>query len=1417
MAQEGKSGDMNSTSRSEVEVSVVMVEGVISSVTVKEPSKALPAPVAAAQTEPVVRTEQGPMTRYYHMYKTWAGCSMATCDKLGIRMDVLQRAVTAILDKTPIVWTKLSDVYLTNGVVLELRTWVKRWYYYHATMTSDLILALFDVGIDETDMPGLRRKVERLVEEDRRLKKNKRASGVEMLRVFLETPFQWKGRRSEREVRGEEREEGEGEQEGRETEELEGMEIEEEEGENEGQEEERRDTRDEGRTEMRGKRKRGTREGQSQDGRREEDRKRRTRREGGGGGASISEPEGVRFENQLPDDLEGALLAIQRLRRELDDVRSKYKSEVGRCQNLQTQQESVERKLQFQMNLSAKLIADCKKSDRDVRKYRQRSTIRQKEVDVLKQNLKELKKKLRKCEQTLLASTTTRKTSDDTSDSDAESVCEYKEALEKCKGDLQDARMTLDSTKKKLEDEIKTKLVEAKKCEQKLEEAKKFEQARAKLESKISTLRKKIKNYQRRERYTIQNKDKMKEKMAQESKKHSAKVVSLRTEVKKLREELKEAQSLIEPDPEKVDVSFKQQSIYNSNVRGVYQDLLTNHGVSSRNCEGVVRTVLGGLTDINMKKVQLPKKTTAASMFYEGRKMTQIQVARALQEEGNTTLSSDGTTKFGHHYAAFDIYKESDGGSSSMMIGMRESVSGTAQTTLDTLLGLLHEITDMPGSTQTVNKIIANIKNTMSDRHVAEKKFNKLLKDYRQDLLPEIVDGWGEMNDAEKEQFTSMNNFFCGLHYLVGLADYASKTIKAWEEMIFGNDRVGAESLGGMHVERGECGTVRLVRTVCKSVQDRGCARSGKPVEFRTFLKSKGIEHVPLAPFKGNRFNILFLNGGGVFFLRSELKEFCEEQVEDHLKAVGADLRVSQYLAAARALGLIDKLVTAPLWRVINESSHIAEMNQQYANLHTCFVRWADDASQFMRGDDVLFEGKHNPDDPVFKSLVTPNAELDQMTKQVLELVFLTFCQVTENMLQDHLGSGEHAKMGEEQVRATQSVPRTNVGVERDFSMLDRLIHLKPSASMLVYESIIMGVKNKTSEWRKGLSVTDREELMEYARRSVTAQKEEYAKRAKHLWKERIEKRRSMQKAKEHVVTKCVKSEKVYADAMAKCGGIWLSEHEVHEKMRGACEEECVEMLQAQLEARRHLFQEKNVNGRLNLSEKGRKKGVKELKESVLQIIQEANKRGKRVEDEQEDDYAYACASDDKIGEYKSMVEEKRKKTPQKTTQSRRKKTTQSPGKKKQPKGNVTNEIKYENLVGKIVDHLTTLDNGDEGLYRATVISRCRKGLRFIYDREPEDTYDYTRAEIEEDLRNGDLKLTQLVIGDIIGRHIMHRFEVENDVVWCKGVISSATEGQECLVTYEEVDDDEDELESSWEGPLLEEYANNDVRFLQPE
>ena len=54
----------------------------------------------------------------------------------------------------------------------------------------------------------------------------------------------------------------------------------------------------------------------------------------------------------------------------------------------------------------------------------------------------------------------------------------------------------------------------------------------------------------------------------------------------------------------------------------------------------------------------------------------------------------------------------------------------------------------------------------MSDRHAAEKLFKELLSEYRVGILPDVVEGWSIMNDTEREQFTRMNNFFCGLQFV---------------------------------------------------------------------------------------------------------------------------------------------------------------------------------------------------------------------------------------------------------------------------------------------------------------------------------------------------------------------------------------------------------------------------------------------------------------------------------------------------------------------------------------------------------------------------------------------------------------------------------------------------------------------------
>ena len=96
-----------------------------------------------------------------------------------------------------------------------------------------------------------------------------------------------------------------------------------------------------------------------------------------------------------------------------------------------------------------------------------------------------------------------------------------------------------------------------------------------------------------------------------------------------------------------------------------------------------------------------------------------------------------------------------------------------------------------------------------------------------------------------------MNNFFCGLHYLVGLADTAEATLKLWESIE--GETPGTSS-----------GTQRLIRTACKAFHSRGCEKSGCSVHFRTYLRSQGVSKIPMADFRGNRFNIIFYDGAEI-------------------------------------------------------------------------------------------------------------------------------------------------------------------------------------------------------------------------------------------------------------------------------------------------------------------------------------------------------------------------------------------------------------------------------------------------------------------------------------------------------------------------------------------------------------------------
>ena len=132
-----------------------------------------------------------------------------------------------------------------------------------------------------------------------------------------------------------------------------------------------------------------------------------------------------------------------------------------------------------------------------------------------------------------------------------------------------------------------------------------------------------------------------------------------------------------------------------------------------------------------------------------------------------------------------------------------------------------------------------------------------------------------------------------------------------------GMRRVGAKSLPGIW-DRSESGTIRLVLNICRAFHKHGSEQVGCPVPFLAHTQSVGFSGLPLATFKGNKFNIVFHNVAGVYFLREPITFFLKNVYGTNNKTTTASCvgrcfctRVSSRLLCSRSC---DKLITGPLW-----------------------------------------------------------------------------------------------------------------------------------------------------------------------------------------------------------------------------------------------------------------------------------------------------------------------------------------------------------------------------------------------------------------------------------------------------------------------------------------------------------------------
>ena len=163
----------------------------------------------------------------------------------------------------------------------------------------------------------------------------------------------------------------------------------------------------------------------------------------------------------------------------------------------------------------------------------------------------------------------------------------------------------------------------------------------------------------------------------------------------------------------------------------------------------------------------------------------------------------------------------------------------------------------------------------MSDRAATEVKWHKMLEEYRATFLPEMKNNWSELSEVERTGLSKMNNFYCGLHTYVQVAEVAGAALLTLEP--------AKQKLGYIRiVYSSEPGPIRLIRTCAKSFARGGDAKNGVHDKFNVYqplrkkLNEAGMLSIPIVPFRGNRFNIIFFNGGFSYFLHEEMREYIE-------------------------------------------------------------------------------------------------------------------------------------------------------------------------------------------------------------------------------------------------------------------------------------------------------------------------------------------------------------------------------------------------------------------------------------------------------------------------------------------------------------------------------------------------------------
>ena len=396
-----------------------------------------------------------------------------------------------------------------------------------------------------------------------------------------------------------------------------------------------------------------------------------------------------------------------------------------------------------------------------------------------------------------------------------------------------------------------------------------------------------------------------------------------------------------------------------------------------------------------------------------------MQIREELPTKENLTLATDEASHYGRKYATFNITGPD---SKLYVLGLRDLLTKGGKDTLDVFKDILYDLDKVyykPEIGDVSQDILFQVRNVMSDKASSEKKFRELLEGYRREVLPKVKSDWNELAGEVQEKIAKMHFFYCVMHVLVHFAESDNYSIMEVESAHF-NGQIPIHDV--RYTKKSESGTLRLIRTTCKAFAFGGDPKAGCHSRFlhwiKLWLQERSLTFT-LTRFSHNRFNILHHNAVVVYCLQEKMKEFLKDDQSNQW--VLHDLKQPYFIAGCKTLGLICKLVSTPLWRLLERKHHIFDMNLKYLQMTTFLKDACTNIDDFMCGKIKPFDDVPVKEDYWFHELIKPS-EYDDDCMALLSVMLPALTKLVQDRFQDQLPGGAYASPTEELREETAGV-----------------------------------------------------------------------------------------------------------------------------------------------------------------------------------------------------------------------------------------------------------------------------------------------------------------------------------------------------------------------------------------------------------